>query len=1087
MAATIHHRDANMGCCAVWFVLTALFAISPSADAEDSPWQAGAVSVAFDTAVPGDGLGPLDRTTAGYDLRGSGHSWRPADRPGADLRQWLKGLRIELPAFTLPFWLLAHLGISVHVAGGTCEGLEIGEVVVPKAEGALEVLQLGLRVSGAAVQCRLDADLATPFGRAPLAQVIVSVEASGADVVVAISTDGTEAPLPQEVKLESCQLAFHMASLHFKGAGFLAATLEAMVPLIRMALEGGVRMSFCPKLAEVFHTTAAESLAWLSKELKPLLRPAAPLPWQRAANSADISELLWHGPLGRCIRAFLREQVKVDDPALFNEFLRRTLSSLGLVDASSRWRLQPKAGEELLHRSLSVPFTNGTVSLSAVLHQVSVGALDSVDHMGSAVDHNTVTMSGAFSPDIAVGGAVTMQLTRGVGQVQVAGLTFKLEEAEPLDRVRLSMSLQAGLGGRFRAAGGFDPVQSAAFQLDQWQHASCLPHVLLPRSGLTDKLWPAVRPHSLSLGLLEARAVPATVLAMATTLEDEPEETLEAQLLEVTARILGAANATFGTTGVRLLDGVISGPGRDAADALLERVLLSGAPCPASNFTDGHYPAVDYPARGGATVAFFAAALVLIKACWARRGPPSPSERPLGRHCEAELRAQPPAQDAGGILDLRNQASGPQATALCAHAGLPRGLQLAVPLLIFGNVCLFIIASVTPGIGVAARALIDGEMWAFPGIANLSIDNTISQMWTTHAYPLCVAVVLFTVVWPYAKLVLMLHAWLRPYSDERRGQLLVFLDQVGKWSLTDNFVMMLLINFFYVSWNGRDVEHPGSHARVELVCVPGLEFHVFILATVFSLGLGHAVLAAHRFTQGAFDLKISDRVSRPLWCTALSHRTPLVRHAMGVACALAVLATMALIIAAWLSPMAFLEFGGVVGTFLDVTGQPQGTVHSLASIAMKLVAEHDAYLAVVLVLFAGLLPMVLLVALLLLWLAPLGNRARLVLLTVSQMLAAWSSLDVAVVAVLAAVFGGESFGISQFMELVIYSGTVAPLCNELLESTGIYCLTVRLEIMSGMWVLVAAAVATLMVSHCIFRAVLVETRTTSAGCSLEQV
>eukprot|EP01046_Picozoa_sp_COSAG06_P104965 COSAG06_NODE_51182_length_313_cov_30.794393_1_plen_68_part_01 len=48
-------------------------------------------------------------------------------------------------------------------------------------------------------------------------------------------------------------------------------------------------------------------------------------------------------------------------------------------------------------------------------------------------------------------------------------------------------------------------------------------------------------------------------------------------------------------------------------------------------------------------------------------------------------------------------------------------------------------------------------------------------------------------VWPYTKLILIYSSWLLPPAmlrPKKRGQLLMTLDSLGKWSLIDLYVMM---------------------------------------------------------------------------------------------------------------------------------------------------------------------------------------------------------------------------------------------------------------------------------------------------------
>merc|ERR1719446_773749 len=60
---------------------------------------------------------------------------------------------------------------------------------------------------------------------------------------------------------------------------------------------------------------------------------------------------------------------------------------------------------------------------------------------------------------------------------------------------------------------------------------------------------------------------------------------------------------------------------------------------------------------------------------------------------------------------------------------------------------------------------------------------------------LAVLLICFSGILPYAKLLGMLVAWMLPlrlWSVRRRGQLLLFLDQIGKYSLVDVFVIQYI-------------------------------------------------------------------------------------------------------------------------------------------------------------------------------------------------------------------------------------------------------------------------------------------------------
>ena len=107
--------------------------------------------------------------------------------------------------------------------------------------------------------------------------------------------------------------------------------------------------------------------------------------------------------------------------------------------------------------------------------------------------------------------------------------------------------------------------------------------------------------------------------------------------------------------------------------------------------------------------------------------------------------------------------------ALCRHDGVPRWVQVALPLAMLGCMCLFLVASSTPGVIVTIGATAGGQQILTPAMANLSIDNCLRQMWRMHSYPIAIVLATFSLFWPFAKLMVLLHAWLCPYPEEVRG------------------------------------------------------------------------------------------------------------------------------------------------------------------------------------------------------------------------------------------------------------------------------------------------------------------------------
>jgi paraquat-inducible protein A len=74
-----------------------------------------------------------------------------------------------------------------------------------------------------------------------------------------------------------------------------------------------------------------------------------------------------------------------------------------------------------------------------------------------------------------------------------------------------------------------------------------------------------------------------------------------------------------------------------------------------------------------------------------------------------------------------------------------------------------------------------------------SILKVIQLLWDHNLYPLVVLVVAFSVLFPPIKITLAVVALCRPMTQARRGRLLNTLGHLGRWSLLDVFVALLLL------------------------------------------------------------------------------------------------------------------------------------------------------------------------------------------------------------------------------------------------------------------------------------------------------
>lgn len=185
------------------------------------------------------------------------------------------------------------------------------------------------------------------------------------------------------------------------------------------------------------------------------------------------------------------------------------------------------------------------------------------------------------------------------------------------------------------------------------------------------------------------------------------------------------------------------------------------------------------------------------------------------------------------------------ADALLFHRRIPALIRYSLPLVILGNIVLFIQSNMSAdAVSVMVSVTTGTTVHDVGSIFDFGLGSTVHDMWAAGVYPLAVLIAFFSGAWPYVKLMVMLSAWVVPpglLTKERRESMLVVLDMLGKWSLVDFFVMVLMLCAFYFEL----IVYPEVMV-VTVTVKPAWGFYSFLLATMVSLGLGHTILACHR-------------------------------------------------------------------------------------------------------------------------------------------------------------------------------------------------------------------------------------------------
>ena len=66
-----------------------------------------------------------------------------------------------------------------------------------------------------------------------------------------------------------------------------------------------------------------------------------------------------------------------------------------------------------------------------------------------------------------------------------------------------------------------------------------------------------------------------------------------------------------------------------------------------------------------------------------------------------------------------------------------------------------------------------------------SLLHSIQLMWQHHLYLICCLVTLFSVIFPFIKLTVIIYAWFIPCAMQGRVRTLQLIERWGKWSYLD--------------------------------------------------------------------------------------------------------------------------------------------------------------------------------------------------------------------------------------------------------------------------------------------------------------
>lgn len=459
-----------------------------------------------------------------------------------------------------------------------------------------------------------------------------------------------------------------------------------------------------------------------------------------------------------------------------------------------------------------------------------------------------------------------------------------------------------------------------------------------------------------------------------------------------------------------------------------------------------------------------------------------------------------------------NQNAASTSDSLMESQYVPELARTGLPVVIFLTVALFLASNLSIGATVDLKVLTGGgeastnstttggQQPLFSlSLFNFSLMHTAMEMWNAGIYPLFFLVVVFSGIWPYVKLFMMLFGWVtrtkdmdgdrastpapasppsaaasRRITTERRGRLLLALDALGKLSLVDAFVLVLfVVAFSYHLTISEDT-------TLNVFVTPAFGFYAFLVATSSSLVASHALVYYHRRDQLQLHHRIGAEDEDEGSFEDPFEPEPLCEHVFTVSengvgggttrrlqlsrlfqCTLLILlVTTTILLGIGIKQSSFVfEFGGLAGMLLD--DDVRNATYSLLTLGSKLSqsVEKPSFgiyaLQLAYYFYSVVTPLGCILFLICLLFVPFSLERQMLVLTLAEISNAWSAIEVFCLSIIAAVMQ-----ISSFADFII--GHRCDLLNEILEDyfqdendDNASCFSVHSSVLGNVFYLVA--------------------------------
>ncbi len=188
-------------------------------------------------------------------------------------------------------------------------------------------------------------------------------------------------------------------------------------------------------------------------------------------------------------------------------------------------------------------------------------------------------------------------------------------------------------------------------------------------------------------------------------------------------------------------------------------------------------------------------------------------------------------------------------TPMFNHPDVSTCWKFGIPLLLVLNLALFIVGHLGVAVTTSLFAGFAGAPIELKDFQGISVIKSASAVWNAGGIFLALLIILLSITWPYVKIVGMAICWFTPtraLSFHGRGTLIRRLDQLGKWSLVELYLLLFILVTFRLEVASPETTFlPKNFYALALSINPQLSIYTFCTALVISLATSNVIEWLH--------------------------------------------------------------------------------------------------------------------------------------------------------------------------------------------------------------------------------------------------